>query len=39
MTKLKPKCLEGTQSPALTSTGIILPCCCPIYFHFVTALL
>tara|TARA_Y100000004_G_scaffold166101_1_gene197548 strand:+ start:880 stop:1191 length:312 start_codon:yes stop_codon:yes gene_type:complete len=27
MTKLKPKCLEGTQAPALTSTGILLPCC------------
>jgi len=27
MAKLKPKCLEGTQAPALTSTGVILPCC------------
>ena len=27
MTKLKPKCLEGTQAPALTATGILLPCC------------
>lgn len=27
MEKLKPKCLEGTQAPAITSTGIILPCC------------
>jgi len=25
--KLKPKCLNNSQSPALTNTGILLPCC------------
>ena len=25
--KLKPKCIQGHQNPALTATGYILPCC------------